>query len=81
MDITLEELNVITGHLSTKPEIADALRYHLIDGMSMYGAEQKAGATSNSLAAKVRRVEKELRYIQRFNEAGLKLEQQYRINM
>lgn len=65
-----EQLLIALNHIGASESMTKALRYHLMEGMTMYSAEKKAGLTKNSLRKKVIRVEREIDYIQRFNAAA-----------
>ncbi|MGX9459387.1 hypothetical protein ACWU37_20885 (plasmid) [Photobacterium damselae subsp. damselae] len=79
--INKAQLDVLTKHLATKPEIALALQYVFIEGMSMYAAEQAAGLSANTLSKKVSRVKRELDYIKAFSAAKHKNEDQQQLTV
>ncbi|UTM60451.1 hypothetical protein L4174_024005 (plasmid) [Photobacterium sp. CCB-ST2H9] len=65
-----DQLLIISKHLGTRDDIANALSLYFIDGLSMYAAEKSAGIPKNTLRKKIKRIEKELAYIERFNQAS-----------
>lgn len=67
--MNIEQLDILTAHVSTKPEIKAGLKFHFIDGLSVYAAEHKAKLPRNSLTKKVNRIVQELDYIKAFIEA------------
>ncbi|HIF9347057.1 TPA: hypothetical protein ACX6RX_003168 [Photobacterium damselae] len=77
MKVNAFQLDVLTKHITTKSDIKAALHYHIIDGLTMYAAEKKAGIPFNSLRNKVVRIKKELNYINEFNKVSEKKEYQY----
>jgi hypothetical protein len=68
--VNTEQLKIMIQHIATKPELIPALHYHFIDGLSVYASERKAGLGDGTLGQKVRRFNKELEYIERFNKAA-----------